>query len=307
MNFFSSKFYCLLSIIVCLLSAPALVSAAPQQKIPAASQSALAKFESQFNSKLGVYAIDAATGKSIAYRANERFPMQSTFKLIAVAAVLKQSERERGLLQKKINYTQQDLVAWSPITKKHISSGMTIAQLSAAAISYSDNTAANLLMKQLGGPSAVTAFARSIGDNTFHLNNWEPNLNSNPHSKQDSSTPVAMTQATQKIVLGEALSPTLRKQLTAWMSDAATGGKRIRAGVPERWRVADKTGSGEYYGIANDIGVIWPPGCAPIVVAIYTLQNQKNATVRENMVAFATHLILSEFSKTDRCLNKIIT
>jgi beta-lactamase class A len=220
---------------------------------------------------------------------------------MAVAAVLKRSMAESNLLQQKITYKKQDLVFWSPITEKHLAEGMTIDELCAAAMMYSDNTATNLLVKTLEGPKAVTTFARSIGDKTFGVDNWEPSLNSNSNNLQDTSTPKAMEKSLQRLTFGNVLASSQQNQLITWMKGNTTGDARIRAGVPKGWVVADKTGAGAY-GISNDIGIIWPTKCAPIIVAIYTIQNNKAATRRDDIVASATRILIDELARTDQCI-----
>jgi beta-lactamase class A len=258
--------------------------------------------ETSFEGRIGLYAINTANNQTIQYRALERFPVQSTFKVMAVSDILKKSETDNSLLKQKITYTKQDLVFWSPITEKHVADGMTIFDLCAAAMMYSDNTATNLIVKKLGGPQAVTAFARSIGDNTFRVDGWEPDLNSNPNDLRDTSTPKVMEKSLQKLTLGNALTSSKRNQLVTWMKGNTTGDTRIRAGVPKGWIVADKTGAGNDYGISNDIGIIWPPNCAPIVITIYSGHNKKNTTLRDDILVSSTQLVINEFAKTDPCL-----
>lgn len=256
----------------------------------------LAKLEASFDGHIGISAINTANNKRIQYHSHRHFPIQSTFKLIVVGAILKKSMIENDLLQKKITYRKQDLVTWSPITEKHVAEGMTIAELCAAAMMYSDNTAANLLIKQLGGPAAVTTFARSIGDKAFQLKHLEDALN-----QRDSSTPNAMAKSLQQLTLKNRLAPSQREQLVMWMKHNTTGNARIRAGVPKEWVVADKTGSGDY-GVANDIAILWPPKCPPLIVAIYTVQNKKEAQVRNDIIVSATRILLEDFAKTDSCV-----
>ena len=263
------------------------------QKKPTSVQKELSKLESYSGGRIGIYAINTADNSLIQYRSQERFSFQSTFKVIGVSAILKQSMTDNNFLQQKVTYKKQDLVSWSPITERHLTDGMTIAELCAATIMFSDNTAINLLMKKLGGPAAVTAFSRSIGDHTFNLNNWEPKLNSIPNDFRDSSTPAAMGKSLRQLTLGKILAPSQRSQLLTWMKNNTTGNARIRAGVPKEWIVADKTGSGDY-GITNDIGIIWPPKHAPIVVVIYFSQNQKNTTCREDVIASATRILIHD-------------
>ncbi|MGO4156784.1 class A beta-lactamase [Cupriavidus sp. YAF13] len=262
----------------------------------AAAQDRLAALESAAGGRLGIAALNTASGARLSHRANERFALCSTFKVIAASAVLQRSATQDGLLQRRIAYKKDELVAYSPITEKHVGDGMTVAELCAAALQYSDNTAANLLMKLLGGPAAVTAFARAIGDDQFRLDRWETELNTAlPGDPRDTSTPAAMAASLQRLALGDALGVAEREQLVAWMRGNTTGATRIRAGVPADWQVADKTGSGDY-GTANDIGVAWPPGKPPIVLAIYFMQPGKDAAYRNDVLASAARIAVEALS-----------
>ncbi|MBA2654186.1 MAG: class A beta-lactamase [Gammaproteobacteria bacterium] len=260
--------------------------------------------ETSLDGRIGVYAINTANNQSIQYRAVERFPIQSTFKIMAISAILKQSATNPHILKQKMTYTTQDLVYWSPITEKHVAEGMTISELCAATMMYRDNTATNLIIKKLGGPGAVNAYARSINDETFRIDSLEPNLNSDPMQLRDTSTPTAMENSLQKIILGNVLPSFQQKQLITWMKGNTTGDARIRAGVPKGWIVADKTGASNEYGISNDIGIIWPPNCAPIVVVIYSVHHTKDASRRDDILAAATRIIIDGFTKTDSRLKE---
>ncbi|MES2026825.1 MAG: class A beta-lactamase [Pseudomonadota bacterium] len=272
---------------------------AGNQKIThSAIQQELAKLEASAHGRLGVSAINTANGARVQYRADERFPFCSTFKAIAAAAILKKSESNHQLLQQRVSYTKEEVEksGYAPITGKHIAEGMTIAELCAATLQYSDNAAANFLMKELGGPSAVTAYARTIGDDTFRLDRWEPELNTAiPGDLRDTSTPAAMEKSLQKLTLGDALAHPQREQFVAWLQGNTTGGKRILAGVPKGWIVGDKTGTGSY-GTTNDVGVIWQAKGAPIVAAIYFTQNEKDARPRDDVIASATRILVSALS-----------
>lgn len=260
------------------------------------AQTRLAALETESSGRLGVVALNTADGTQLNHRANERFPLCSTFKVLAVSAILERSTREGALLQQRIKYTSSELVAYSPITEQHVADGMTVAELSAAAIQYSDNTAANLLMKVLGGPSSVTEFARSIGDSEFRLDRWETELNTAiPGDPRDTSTPVAMARNLQRLVLGDVLAPPQRDQLQRWLRGNTTGATRIRASVPADWQVGDKTGTGEY-GTNNDIAVLWPPAKPPVIVALYFTQRQKDAKPRNDVLASATRIVVETFS-----------
>lgn len=256
-------------------------------------QNRLSQLEKDFNGRIGLYAIDTNTGNVIAYRANQIFPVQSTFKLLAVAAILKKHTDGNQLIQKRIYYKPSDVVEWSPITKLHVWDGMTIKRLARAAMSYSDNTAINLIIKQLGGLKSVTDFSRSIGNHSFNLKHYEANLNSNPNNCSDTSTPKDMATSLKKLTLGSVLDKKHKALLFKWMRGNTTGYHRIRAGTPPGWDVADKTGSGSY-GVANDVAVISSPTCKPIVLAVYTVRKNADAKWRDDVVAEATRLVFNQ-------------
>ncbi|HEX5682973.1 MAG TPA: class A beta-lactamase [Ideonella sp.] len=258
-----------------------------------AARDQLRLLEADFKGRLGVFALDAGSGEHLGHRADERFPLCSTFKMMLAAAVLGRSVREPRLLQQRLPYSKRDLVSYSPITAQHVGAGMTVAALCEATVQVSDNTAANVLMKRLGGPAAVTAFARSIGDESFRLDRWETELNTAlPGDARDTTTPDAMVRSLQRLALGEALPALQRAQLQDWLRGATTGAERIRAGVPADWRVGDKTGTGDH-GTANDIAVIWPPHRAPLVLAVYTTQPSQDAKPRNEVLAAAARIVAS--------------
>jgi len=262
----------------------------------ASNTAQLATLEKNSGGRLGVTALDTANGMLIRYRADERFPFCSTSKVMVAAAILERSTRQTGLMRKRIHYAKSDLVHYSPISEKHIADGMTVAELCAAAIQYSDNSSANLLMKILGGPPAVTAFARSIGDKEFRLDRWETELNSAiPGDRRDTTTPAAMANSLRSLMLGDILAIPQRKQLQDWLRGNTTGANRIRAGVPADWQVGDKTGTGDY-GTANDIAVLWPPARKPIVLTIYHTQLQTDAKPRDDVIAAATRIVVAALS-----------
>ena len=253
--------------------------------------------ERDLNGRLGVFAIDTGSGRTLGYRQDERFAMCSTFKAIAAAAVLSMQARQPGFLQRRIRYTKADLVSYSPVTEKHLDDGMTLEELCAATVIYSDNSAANLLMREIDGPSGVTRFTRSIGDATFRLDRWEPDLNSAIEGDpRDTTTPAAMVSTLRALVLGSALPAPERNLLTGWLLACATGAERIRAGVPAGWRVGDKTGTGAF-GSANDVGVIWPHRGAPIVLAIFTVQKSADSEARSDLVASAARVVAERMQR----------
>lgn len=290
--------------IIFFFSFSTLINAEATQSINV--QEKLDSLEKDFNGKIGVYAINTDNNQIIAHRADERFPFQSTLKFIGVSALLKQSEKNKNLLNENIHYTKNDLLVWHPITGKYVSTSMTLAGLSEAAISYSDNPAINLIIKKLGGPESITQFAHSIGNQTFNVEHYDGDLNSNPNVKTDTVTPKDMAVSLEKIALGNVLTPAHRKQLVTWMTNNTTGYKRIRSGVPIGWTVADKTGSGDY-GIANDIAVLWSPLCKPIILVVYTNQSDQHAKGRDDIVASTTKIVMDEFAKNDRCFKELFS
>ncbi len=258
----------------------------------ATAQQQLSRIESELDGRLGLFACASADGRRLDYRSAERFPLCSTFKLMLVGALLKMSEQQAGLLQQELTYRPSQLVEYSPITAKRVDAGMSVAELCAAALQYSDNTAANLLIERLGGLTAVTEFARSIGDRQFRLDRWETALNSAiPGDPRDTTTPAAMGDSLQRLALGDALAPAQRAQLCAWLGGNTTGAARIKAGIPAPWTIIDKTGGGRY-GTANDIAVLWPPQRAPVVVAIYTTRREAEAAPRNELIAAAARVVV---------------
>jgi len=254
-----------------------------------------AALERRYGGRLGVCARTASGGMPLGYRMNERFAFCSTFKLILASAVLARSARSAGLLDRRISYTKHDLVAYSPLSSQHVGTGMTVAALCAAALQYSDNSAANLLIRLVGGPASVTAYARSIGDTTFRLDRWETALNSAiPGDPRDTSTPAAMTESARRLVLGDALAAPQRAQLQTWLRGNTTGAKRIRAGVPANWQVGDKTGTGDR-GTANDVAVLWRPSREPLVLTVFHTREVVGAAPSDDAIAHAAHIVAEAF------------
>lgn len=282
-----------LLLLVCVTLTLVAVYLPVQANMKTSQQKQFAELEQKADGRLGVSLIDTATGHEISYRGNERFPFCSTFKVLVAGAVLHQSMARPGLLRQKVLYNRADLVPHSPLTEKRLTLGMTVAELCAATLQYSDNTAANLLMRQLGGLQGVNRFARSIGDASFRLDRWETALNSAlPGDERDTTTPSAMAASLKKLVLGDVLAVPQREQLIDWMKANTTGDAGIRAGVPAGWTVGDKTGSGGY-GTTNDIAVLWPQKGAPLVLAVYFTQYQPNAGSRRDIIAEAARLLMA--------------
>ncbi|MEU5805933.1 class A beta-lactamase [Streptomyces sp. NPDC047718] len=255
----------------------------------------LRALERAHGARLGVYARDTATGRTVLHRADELFPMCSVFKTVAVAAVLRDLDHDGSHLAKRIHYTRQDVTdaGGGDITQveENIANGLTVAELCSAAIAQSDNAAANLLLRELGGPTAVTRFCRSLGDRTTRLDRWEPALNSaEPDRVTDTTSPRAIGLTYTRLALGNALSPRHREQLNRWLLSNTTSSERMRKGVPREWALGDKTGAGSY-GTNNDVGIAWPPGRPPVVLAVLTTRPEATAPRDNDLIVRTAELL----------------
>jgi beta-lactamase class A len=246
----------------------------------------LREIEKTTGGRLGVAFLDTRSQATLGYRMDERFPMCSTFKLLAVAALLSKVDAGREDLSRHVTLPADRLLPNSPMTKDHTREGMTLAQLCEAAVTMSDNTAANLILKCIGGPPGFTAYARSIGDTATRLDRIEPALNHvAPGDPRDTTTPAAMLATLKTLVLGTALAPASRERLVSWFEGCKTGDARLRAGVPKGWKVGDKTGTSDES--TNDIAVFWPPDRPPIVMTAY-LTGVKSASDDQRNAAIAS-------------------
>ena len=259
----------------------------------------LAALERRHGGRLGVAILDVDSGRRINHRGEQRFPMCSTFKLLAAALVLARVDRGEERLDRRIVFTDKDLVAYSPVTKSQVGApGMTLSALCHAAVTVSDNTAGNLLLASFGGPAGLTAFARTLGDRSTRLDRIETELNeATPGDPRDTTTPAAMLADLRALLLGDALSAASRAQLIEWLVANTTGGPRLRAGVPADWRVGDKTGTGAH-GVTNDVAILWPPGRGPLLVTAYyaesdASQDQRNAVLAD-VGRIVTGLVMPE-------------
>ncbi|PEM32919.1 class A beta-lactamase [Bacillus wiedmannii] len=262
------------------------------------SRHSFVKLEKEYDAKLGIYALDTGTNQTVTYRSDERFAYASTHKVLAVGALLQKKSIED--LDQKIKYTSKDLVNYNPITEKYIGTGMTLKELADASIRYSDNTAQNLILKQLGGPSEFKKSLREIGDSVTNPERFEPELNEvQPDDTRDTSTAMALATSLQTYALSDILPIEKRNFLIDLMKRNTTGDNLIRAGVPAGWEVADKTGSGSY-GTRNDIAIIWPPNKNPIVLAILSNHAKEDAKYDDKLIADATKIALNALKITNK-------
>ncbi|MGY1580409.1 class A beta-lactamase [Streptomyces sp. MN13] len=275
--------------------AAALLTPAPAHATdrPAGVTARLRDLERRYDAKLGVYAHNLGTGKTVRHHADDLFPICSVFKTLAAAAVLRDLDHDGEVLARRIHYTEADLVEGSDETRKHLAEGMTIAELCDVTIRYSDNAAGNLLLRELGGPTAITRFARSLGDRVTRLDRWETELNSaEPWRVTDTTSPCAIGRTYARLVLGDALPRHDRALLTHWLLNNTTSDDRLRAGVPSTWTVADKTGGGSY-GTNNNVGIAWTPDGTPVVLAVLSRKSAPDA-VRVNALIADTARVLTE-------------
>ena len=264
-----------------------------------AADASIAALEKQSGARIGVAALDTGTGRRISNREHERFLMCSTFKLSLAAATLARSDAGRENLDRVIHYEKSQLLPVSPATTRNQATGMKIADLCQAAVIYSDNTAANLLLAALGGPGAVTAFWRSLGDPVSRLDDIELKLNV-PDGERNTATPASMLGNLHKMLLGKALSPVSRMRLLQWMHENTTGGAMLRAGLPSGWKVGDKTGRANGKDprayATNDLAIVTPPGRKPILIVCYTQGGPSDPDACPAMVAAVGKIVAERFA-----------
>ncbi|MFI7285749.1 class A beta-lactamase [Streptomyces anulatus] len=260
------------------------------------AERAFAALEKEYAARLGVYAVDTGTGRTVAHRDGERFAYASTFKALAAGAVL----RGHGLggLERVVTYRREDLVAHSPVTEKHVATGMSLGDLCDAAVRFSDNTAGNLLFDAVGGPRKLQAVLAELGDGVTRMERRETELNEwSPGATRDTSTPRALAEDLRAFVLGDVLGKPERARLTQWLTTNTTGGELIRAGVPKGWTVGDKTGAGSTYGTRNDIAVVWPPDAAPLVLAVLSNRTDADADYDNALIAKAASAAVAALTR----------
>jgi beta-lactamase class A len=234
-----------------------------------AADAELAAIEASVGGRLGVYALDTGSGRTLGHRADERFAMCSTFKWVAAAAVLARVDRGEMTLAQRLAFGEADLLEHAPVAREHLAEGaMTVETAARAVLTVSDNTAANLLLAHVGGPAGLTAFVRQAGDAVTRLDRTELTLNSNePGDPRDTTSPRAMVGLMNAVLVGDVLTHASRERLVAGLVACETGKKRLRAGLPAAWRVGDRTGTGENMAV-NDLAIAMPPGRPPVLVAV---------------------------------------
>jgi len=243
--------------------------------------------------RLGAAFWDTHDGRRGSYRGTERFPMCSTFKLLAAAAVLAKVERGDEQLDRIVHYGQDRILEYAPVTSRHVGDGMSVSALCAAAIEQSDNTAGNLLLEMIGGPAALTGYLRGTGDVVTRLDRTEPALNAaETGDPRDTTSPLAMVETLERLLVDtKILSESSRALLQGWLVASTTGADRVRAGLPRGWRAGDKTGTGQH-AATNDVAVAWPPDRKPVLIAVFSVESPKSPAERSHAIAEIAHEIV---------------
>ena len=255
------------------------------------------QLEKDLDMRIGISFYDENNNKTWQYNGDQSFPLVSTFKAFACAALLARVDSNQDTLERAIPVHKNQLITYSPITEKYIDKTMTNAELCSAAITLSDNTAGNLILKNIGGPSGLTQFMRSIGDEKTQLSRWEPELNeANPGDTRDTTSPNAIVKSLRKVLLGSYLSISSQKQLTDWLLHDKVADGLIRSILPNDWKIGDKTGAGGY-GSRAIIAVIWPPERKPVFISIYLTQTKASMDIRNHTIVEISKVIKESLIK----------
>jgi len=242
---------------------------------------ALAAYERDTGGRIGIYAENLSSGAKIAWRADERFVMCSTFKASLAAFVLARVDKGEDRLADMVSYGPADILDYAPVAKQNLAQGakeaaMSVGDMCEAIVELSDNTCANALLARVGGPTALTEFWRRAGDTVSRLDHNEPELNrSPPGDPHDTTTPSAMAGNLRRFLLGDVLTPASREHLAQWMVDCKTGNNRLRSGLPKDWKIGDKTGNNGK-DASGDIAIAWPKSGGPVLIAAYTQGGSPN-------------------------------
>lgn len=260
------------------------------QSVESALMVKVGEIEKRLGARVGLAVYDTGRNIEWLHRAGERFPLTSTFKAFACGALLHQVDGGQTELDSTVRIAPSDLVPYAPVMEKLVGQDVSLAATCSAALRLSDNVAGNKVLDRIGGPKGLTGYLRSIGDATTRLDRHEPELNeATPGDPRDTTTPEAIANSLRRLVLGNALSASSRSQLTEWLVADEVGGPLLRAGLPASWRIGDRTGAGGH-GSRSVVAVIWPPGRAPIVAAVYVTgtdatMDQRNQAIAELGVA----------------------
>src|SRR5579859_2018944 len=278
-----------------LLIGASVALAATRLRAEGGVQDRLRELEINVGGRLGVAALDMESDRRVDYHSGNLFPICSTFKLLLAGAVLSKVDQGTEQLSRTISFSQADMLDYAPQAKALLPKGqMSVAEACAGAVIDSDNVCANLLLNAIGGPGALTLYARTLGDKTTHLDRIEPFLNeAMPGDARDTTSPAAMLNDLGVLLLQNALQPASRVRLADWMVKSRTGGAKLRAGLPAEWKVGDKTGMGEH-GSTCDIAIAWPPGRQPLLITAYLTDTGADLEQRNKVLSEAARLVAAE-------------
>jgi len=245
----------------------------------------IVEIEENLNGRVGVSIYDSAEKTQWHYNGNSRFPLMSTFKVLACAKLLADVEKGVQSLDSSTIITKGSLIVWSPITQKLIGKQITLKQGCSATMITSDNTAANIVLSGIEGPKGLTKFMRSIGDDVTRLDRIEPELNEAiAGDKRDTSTPNAMVNSLNTLLFGDVLSQRSKNQLMQWMIDNEITGSLFRSVLPVTWSIADRSGAGGN-GSRGIVAVVWSKNISPIIISVYLTQTDAPFAIRNKAIA----------------------
>lgn len=243
------------------------------------------KIEKKLGATIGVSVYERDTKNTWSYKGNEHFPLMSTFKTFACAALLSDVDAGKVKLGKPVEIKQDMLVTYSPVTEKYVGKEFTLRDACVAAMTMSDNTAANIVLDNIGGPKGLTRFMLRIGDNHTRLDRMEPTLNEAvPGDMRDTTTPDAITLSLNKILFEDVLTEHSKKQLKQWMMDNKVSDGLVRSVLPEGWKIADRSGAGGF-GSRGITAVIWSETRPPVILSIYLSQTDASFDSRNQAIA----------------------
>ncbi|KTT83107.1 BlaZ-like penicillin-hydrolyzing class A beta-lactamase [Mammaliicoccus sciuri] len=256
----------------------------------------LKKVEDKYDANIGVYALNTATDEEITFNEDKRFAYASTFKAVSSAMLLEKTPHNE--LNNKVHVSKEDIVPYSPVLEKFINKDITIKKLIEATMLYSDNTANNMIIEELGGYKEVNKRLKSLDDKTTKPSRMEPELNIyDPKSNRDTSTPQAFGKTLNKLINDGRLSKENKAFLIDLMINNKSGDTLIKKGAPKNFKVADKSGQAITYASRNDVAFVYPKGeSKPIVLVIFTNKEGKTDKPNDKVVSETAKVVLEKFN-----------
>lgn len=252
--------------------------------------------EQEISGRIGVAVLDTQNGEFWSYRGDEHFPLLSTFKTLACAAILHSEGDSESYNNITITIEEANLITWSPVMEKLVGKDVTVEQACEATMLTSDNTAVNIVLEHVGGPQGLTRFLRGIGDNVTRLDRIEPELNEAMEGDfRDTTTPNAMLQTLDKLLLGEIMSKASKKQLRTWMKDNEVSTPLLRTILPAGWSIADRSGAGGN-GSRAITAIIWAKSREAIIICIYLTQTNLSMEERNGVIRQIGEILFEKYA-----------